>query len=806
METFLQDLRYAARTLRKNPGFTALAVTCLALGIGVNTTIFSVVDGVLLKPFDFREPDRLVILEVENKERGWTGVSLSYPTMRDWQAQTAMFSQIGAFSGRSITVSDGRDEPERVIGGSVTASMFPMLGIEPILGRAIREDEDRPGAERVVLISHSLWTRRYAQDRGVIGKSVMINAAPHTIVGVMPPKFKFPSQQEAWVAMAPLHHTDKRDNYAMFTVARLKPGATLEQARAEIAEFSKRSAEQFPETAGFVGTIKSLRDEFIPDDISLVIWTMMGAVVFVLLIACANVANLMLARATARHREIAIRSAIGAGRGRIVRQLLTESVLIALMAGAIGIALAYGGLKLLTAAMPPNDVPYYIQWTIDRRVLLYTVVVAVMTGLIFGLAPAMQAAKTNLQEALKEGGKGTGAGTRRSRLRSSLVVFEVALSLVLLIGASLFVRSFLSLQNKSGGFDTGPIMTMRFFMPGEPYDSVAPKTQRVEDLMRRIEALPGVQAAAASNLIPMSAGGAGGQVRVDGSKDERGKEPRLFYAGVTPHWFKTLGVRVIEGRDFTEAEGTSRTAVAVVDETFAKKLFPGKSAVGQRFLITNDTAPGWFTIIGVSTPIITDDLDDKDPPEPSAFIPYPYMAARNTGIMIRMGGGNPASVTAGVRKELRAVDANLPLFDVQTMEHRREMGFWQYKLFGQMFGTFGAIALLLASIGVYGVISYSVQQRTQEIGVRMALGARGADVLRMVIRQGLTLAGIGIFIGLLGALGVTRVITSLLFVSATDPISFVGISLFLIAIAVVASWVPARRAMGVDPLVALRYD
>ena len=808
MEIILQDLRYAARTLRKSPGFTALAVFCLALGIGVNSTIFSVVDGVLLKPFAFTDPDRLFILELEHKERGWRGSGLSYHAVRDWQAQTTMFSQIGAFSGRSITLSDGRDEPERVTGGTVTATLFPMLGIQPILGRHIREDEDRPGGDRVVLLSHDVWTRRYAQDRGIIGKTVQVNAVPHTIVGVMPERFKFPSSQEAWVAAGPLHHADRRTDRSMFTVARLKPQVTLDQARSEVAAFSKRAAEQFPaENAGWSGTIEDLREEFIPDDVSLVIWTMMGAVSFVLLIACANVANLMLARATARHREIAIRSAIGAGKGRIVRQLLTESVMIGLMAGALGVGLAYGGLMLLDAAMPKNDaVPYYIQWELDGRALTYTFLVAVLTGVVFGLAPALQAAKTNLQEALKEGGKGTGAGARRSRLRSSLVVAEVALSLVLLIGASLFVRSFMNLQNKSGGFDTAPIMSMRFFMPGEAYDSVTPKAQRVDDLMRRIEALPGVQAAAASNLIPMSAGGGGGTVRVEGATVEAGKEPNLFWAGVTPHWFKTLGVKIIEGRDFTDAEGTTKSPVAVVDEVFAKKLFPGKSAIGKRFSFVGDTTWGWFTIIGVASPIIADDLDDKDPPLPAAFVPYPYMTTRNTGILIRMAGGEPSAITSAVRKELRASDANLPLFDVQTMEERRQLGFWQYKLFGQMFGVFGAIALLLASIGVYGVISYNVQQRTQEIGVRMALGARRQDVMGMVIRQGLTLAGIGVFIGLLGALGVTRVITSLLFVSATDPLSFIGVALFLTGVALLASWMPARRAMGVDPIVALRYD
>jgi predicted permease len=533
---------------------------------------------------------------------------------------------------------------------------------------------------------------------------------------------------------------------------------------------------------------------------------MMGAVSFVLLIACANVANLLLARATARHREVAIRTALGAGRWHIVRQLLTESVVVALLGGAGGALLAVWGTDLIWLGIPPeSDTPYYIQWAVDGSTLLYTVVVSIVVGVVFGLAPALEATRPNLQESLKEGGRGA-AGARKHRLRNALVVAEVALSLILLVGASLFVRSFVKAYQASGGFDTAPLMTLRFAMAGDVYTGPGPKMRRVEDLVRRVEALPGVVAATASNTIPLGGGGNGSSIVIDGKPVSPGEEPSIFWTGVTAHWFRTLDVPIAAGRDFTEREAAESSAVAVINQTMAARFWSDGDPLGRRFRFAGDSAIGWITVIGVTPDIHNNDLDDTER-QPSAYLPYPYLATLNTGFIVRVARGNPADVTAAVRREFRAADPNLPVFEAQSMEALRQLGFWQFKLFGWMFSVFGVIALLLAAVGVYGVLAYSVTQRTQEIGVRVALGARAGDVLRLVVGQGVRLALLGIGIGLLGAFGITRVLVSVLFdVSPSDPLSFGGVALFLTAVAVLASWIPARRAARVDPMVALRYE
>ena len=548
-----------------------------------------------------------------------------------------------------------------------------------------------------------------------------------------------------------------------------------------------------------------IADEFIPDDVRLVLLTMMGAVTIVLLIACANVANLMLARASGRQREFCVRAALGAGRARLVKQLLTECMLLGLASAPLGLAIAYVGVWLLDNAVPPGMVPYYIHWEISARGIAYTVVVSMATGLVFGLAPALQAGRLNLQEALRDGARGSGQSGRRARLRNGLVVLEVAMALVLLVGASLFVRSFLNLQHANPGFDTAPLLTLRVYMAGESYAKEDQRAQRIEDLIRRIESLPQVEAAFASNFIPLSSGGGGGGVIIDGKPVEPGEEPFIFLAGATPHLQKTMGMPIVKGRDFTEAEGISRTAVAVINDTMARKFWPDADPVGHRFKLAQGQPADWFTVIGVAPDIWRNNMDDS-PPLPGAFVPYRYAATQNTGFTIRTSGG-PAALTASIRGEIRSADPALAIFAIRTMEEVRTMGFWQYRLFGYMFGIFGAAALFLAGIGVYGVLSFSVSQRTQELGVRVALGAQRSDVLRLVVRQGITLALIGVAVGVVGAFGVTRVIASLLYnVTPSDPLSFVGVALFLTAIAFVASYLPARRATTVDPIVALRNE
>jgi predicted permease len=806
MDTFLQDLRYAARTLIKNPGFAALTITCLALGIGVNSTIFSVVDTVAIRPLPFREPDRLVSLRTTHQANGIDRGGVSFLDVRDWKARSRVLADIATVTGRSLTLSDG-DEPERFNGATVTWNMFPMIGIQPMLGRQIRQEEDTPGGPRVVLLSHGVWQRRYAGDPSVIGRAITINGNPHTIVGVMPPLFQFPERAQLWIAQTPLEYASPRTTRNLQAMARLKPGASIDDVRRDLAAVADQLAREQRDDQGWGASAVTLRDDMMPSDVTLIVMTMMGAVSLVLLIACANVANLLLARATVRQREIAVRAALGAGRSRIVRQLLTESLLIALAAAPLGVAIAYIGLQWLTTSIPPqNQVPYYVDWSMNPRVIVYTVVVSVLTGLVFGLAPALQAAKTNLQDSLKDGGRGS-AGGARSRLRSALVIAEIALSLVLLVGASLFIRSFLNLQQARAGMDTAPLMTMRFYMPGDQYQSPDAMVRRVDEIVRRVETLPGVAAAMASNMVPLSGGGSEGAVLPEGVAVTPGQEPLSSYFGVTPHLLKTLNVPLVAGRDFTDAEGQGRSGVAIVNGAFAKRLWPSRTEVlGQRFRLLEDAQKQWITVIGVVGDFRLFSVRDGKP-SPYAFVSYPYDPAPNTGLTIRIAGGAPASITNAVRQEIRKIDPTLPLFNIQTGEEARLDTFWQFRLFGWMFSIFGGIALVLASVGVYGVLSYAVSQRTQEIGVRMALGASRRSVFRLIVSDGARLAGFGILCGIVGAAAVTRVVTSQLYnVSPTDPVSFLATAGFLALVALVASYIPARRATGVDPMVALRAE
>jgi putative ABC transport system permease protein len=805
MDRLLQDIRYAVRTLLHNPGFAALTIVCLALGIGVNSTIFSVVDTVAIRPLPFHDPDRLVGLYTTHQANGIDRGNVSYRDLQDWKARTRAFAEIAAVSGRSLTLAD-TDEPERFTGATITANMFPMLGIQPILGRQIRPEEDTPGGPRVLMLSHGVWQRRYAGDPSVIGRTITVNGNPHTVIAVMPPKFQFPERAQLWIAQAPIEHTSARAARNLEVIARLKPGFSLDDARRDIKTAGDQLAREERDDQGWSATAGNLRDEMVPSDIRLIVMTMMGAVTLVLLIACANVANLLLARATVRQREMSVRAALGAGRGRIVRQLLTESLLIAVASAPLGVAIAYVGLQWLTASIPPdNQAPYYIDWSMNPRIIVYTVVIALVTGIVFGLVPALQAARTNLQDSLKD--RGVSAGGSRNRMRTALVVIEIALSLVLLVGASLFVRSFLNLQDARAGVETAPLMTLRFYMPGDQYESPDAMIRRVDDIVRRVEALPGVVSAMASNMVPLSGGGSGGAVVPEGVAMTPGEEPNVSYYAVTPHLLRTLNVPLVAGRDFTDAEGQGRSRVAIVNGVFGKRLWPKRTDfVGQRFRLLDDKENQWITVIGVVGDFRLFSVRDGKP-SPYAFVSYPYEATRNTGLTIRVAGGSPAAITTAVRQEIHKSDPTLPIFNVQTGEQARFNTFWQFRLFGWMFSIFGVIALLLASIGVYGVLSYAVSQRTQEIGVRMALGASRQNVFALIVSHGARMAGLGILCGVVGAFGVTRVVKSLLYnVSATDPLSFVATAAFLAVVAILASYVPARRATGVDPMIALRAE
>jgi predicted permease len=801
----VQDIRYALRNLWRSKGFATVAILCLGFGIGLNATIFSVIDGVLLKPYPYTDPDRILVVGQQN-QRTDSESGLSFLDMRDWKEANSVFTTIAAVAGRSLTVSDRGGEPERYLGAAVSWDLFPLLGTSPILGRGFAAEDDRPGAGPVVLLGHDMWTRRYNGETRIIGESILVNSTPHVVIGVMPPGFAFPNNQRLWIPLEPGVAKDSRNLRALFAFGRLKPGVTIDRARQDLDVIAGRLAEQYPETnEGWTSRLRTLRDAFLPDEVPLVLYLMMAGVTLVLFIACSNVANLLLARAAGRRREISVRTALGAGRGRIVRQLLTESVVLGLISVPLGVLLAAVGTRLMAAGIPPDQVPYYVSWELDWRSVAYTVVIATSTALVFGLFPALQASRGSLHETLKEGTRGNSVA--RSFLRSSLVVVQVAFALVSLVGALLFVRTFMNLGASDLGFDTKPLMAMRFYLAGDIYTPVDAKLRRVEDVVRRVEALPGVRAAFASNLIPLSGGGGGGTVVVDGRPAQANERAGIALVGVTPHFNRTLGMQMTRGRDFTEAEGWSHSPVAVVNETMATRFWPGADPIGGRFRLSDSTSADWFSVIGVTPEANVFGIDPSNEQPPAiAYVPYAYQQSLNTGLTIRVEG-EPASITAAVRSALRASDPNLPMFQARTISEARRLSFWQYGLYGWVFGTIGVMGLLLASIGVYGVLSYSVSQRTQEIGVRVALGANRTDILRLVVGHGLILAAIGIGAGLVLSAAAMPLARSLLYkVSPFDPFTFAAVATFLALVAFLASYIPARRATRVDPVGALRGE
>jgi putative ABC transport system permease protein len=760
----------------------------------------------MLQPYPYKDPEQIAVLNGRNKQLRGSRTNISYPDYKDLRDQSTTVASLAAFSRRSLTISDGSSEPTRYDGCTVSWNLFSLLGQPPVLGRDFGPEDDRPGAEPVIMLSHEVWQTRYIGDAGVIGRAINVNGRPHTIIGVMPPRFAFPETQRLWVPITEYGEKMARDERGVQVFARLKPGVTVDQASTDMNGIAERLAAAYPVNRDWSTQVRPLKDWMLPPQPKLIIMMMMGAVTLVLLIACSNVANLLLARASVRHREISIRSALGAGRLRIVRQLLTEAIMIGLFSAPLGFVVAWAGMQLLNGSIQADDIPYFIHWSLNGRSLAYTIAISAGTGILFGLVPAFQATGTSLQESLREGGRGA-TGERRAWVRNTLVVAQVGLALILLIGSSLFMRSFLNLQGAAVGFDTAPLMTMRFYLPGEAYEPGDAKARRVEDIVRRTESLPGVQGAFASNFIPFSGGGNDGSVIVEGKPVERGQEVNIAFIGVTPHLRQTLDVPLLRGRDLTDSEGATRSAVALVNQTMAKRLWADQDPIGRRFRLDSQATPDWFTVVGVLADFRHYQGDSDDAIAPAAYVPYPFEPTLNTGISIRVAAGDPAAISAAVREQIRVSDAALPVFQVSTMEDLRQRSFWQFRLFGIMFFLFGAIALVLASIGVYGVLSYSVSQRTQEIGVRVALGAARADVLRLIVGQGLKLAAVGVVLGIAGAFGVTPAARSVLYnVTPTDPLSFSVVAVFLLLVALTASYIPARRAMAVDPLIAMRNE
>jgi putative ABC transport system permease protein len=798
----IREIGYAGRSLRHSPGLAAVAIVCLGLGIGINTAIFSIIDGILLKPYPYDDPGRIVVLgTVKLKDGDETGVSVL--DLRDWKAATKSFTTIAAVASASITLVDGAGEPERYQGAHISWDLWRLLGIRPILGRDFVQSDDQPNAAGVVLLSHMLWTTRYRSDPKVVGHGVDINGTLHTIVGVMPPNFAFPNNQRLWVTLQPGRFQDARDARYLFTFGRLRPGVTQAGALEDLNSIAARLAHEHPATNdGWSANLRTLQQAFVPDEVVLILELMMAGVTLVLFIACSNVANLLLVRATVRRRELAVRVALGAGRGRIVVQLLTEALVLALASVPIGLVLAALGSRLIRSLVPPDTIPYYVDWSVDSRSLAYSLAVAVSTALAFGLVPALQVTRRELQESLKEGGRGMTSSSAIAR--HSLVVSQVALALVALVGASLFVRSFNNLDSYELGFDTTSSLTLRFFMAGDAYQAQGAKRRRVEDIVRRVEALPGVEAAFASNLVPIQGGGDAADIEVEGRAGE--DRVRISIVAVTPHVLRTLDARVRHGRDLSESD--SNRSVAVISEAMAKRVWPAESPVDRRFRsFTPEGSREWITVIGIAPDMRLFGIDPSSSQAPAtAFVPYTYSEAQNTGLTIR-AHRDPAALAPAVRAAIRDSDPRLPVFAVRTLEDLRRFEFWQFALYGWIFGTIGVIGVMLASIGVYGVLAYSVSQRTHEIGVRVTLGASRTDVVMLVVGHGLSLTAFGIAIGVaIAAFGAPLARSLLYDLSPFDPLSFILVPIVLVAVALAASYVPARRAMRIEPVAALRQD
>ncbi|MGH9794392.1 MAG: ABC transporter permease [Candidatus Acidiferrales bacterium] len=807
MRLLWQDLRYGARGLLRSPGFTLVAVLTLALGIGANTAVFSVVNALLLRGLPYAEAERLVSVRANDYKAQDDHSYFSGPAIHDYREQNRSFELVSAFSPRWSFNLQGEGEPERVFGFFASANVMELLGVQPLRGRAFTAEDDRPGAPPVMLISYGLWQRRYGGDPGILGKPVMMDIGPVTVIGVLPPDFRWMDgvarrdEADLWAPLAHNPLMQRGRQVRVFTmVGRLLPGVSIEQARAEFSGIAAQLGQQYPETDRNIGAaLYSLREEVI-GKVRPLLLTLAGAVGLVLLIACANVANLLLARATARHRALAIRAAMGAGRGRLIRELLAESTLLALLGGVAGFALALWGVRVLVA-MAPAALPRREEIAVDGMVLLFTLAMALATSFVFGLIPALQASRLNLNDALKEGGRGSGGAGRR-RLRSALVVAEVALSLVVVAGASLLIRSFVKLQGVDPGFGVENVVSMDLSSLGA---DAARRNALMESIYSKVGALPGVTAAGETSRLPLAgvAGNPATALRIEKRPVPRGEEPPVDFRRASRHYFRAMGIPLLAGRMFQESDGTEAQAplVAIINEAAAKKFFPWEDPLGLRIGAGDDD---WFTIVGIVGNIRHLGLDSE--PRPEMYMHTRQGPLNNPQLVVRTAGDAAAAI-AGIRSAIRSVDPNIIISRVATMNDVRDASLAAPRFNTVLFGVFATLALALGLVGIYGVMAYTVTQRTHEIGIRMALGAARADVLRMVVGHGMTLAGAGVAIGLAGALAATRVVRTLLYeTSPTDPLTFAVVVVLLAAVALLACIIPALRATRVDPLIALRYE
>ena len=804
-----QDLRYGFRMLVKNPGFTSIAVLALALGIGANSAIFSVVNAVLLRPLPFKNPEELVMVWDEATSQGFPKDTPSPANFLDWRQQNKVFTGMAATVQQSFNLT-GLGEPERLDGRRVSANLFDLLGVRPLLGRTFVPDEDKPGT-RVVLLSESLWHRRFGSDPGVIGRAVPLNGQSYTVTGVLPKSVELPARDnwhdQLWVPMAfSGEEAASRGSHYLDVIARLKSGVSLKQAQADMETIAAALARQYPESNQGRGAVVTPLHEQVVGDIRPALLILLGAVAFVLLIACANVANLLLARSAVRQKEIALRLALGASRSRMTRQFLTESLLLSVIGGATGLLFSLGGLTVLRRFIPP-DISRVDAIAVDAKVLMFTLVVSLLTGLIFGLAPALHAVHSNLNETLKESGRDSAAGARGKRLRSSLVIAEVAVSFILLIGAGLLINSFMHLRNLNPGFKTDHLLTMKVELSEVKYPDKERRAAFFDELRRRVQNLPGIQSVAIGNNLPFTYNGDSLLIAVEGIPDPSPSQwPDVVLRVVSPNYFQTLGIPLVAGRDFTEQDNAQGQLAVIVTEKTARHYWPGQNPIGKRLKLgaTASKQP-WWEVVGVVKDVRQNDFTAE--PKMQMYMPHTQAVIFWPNALVVRTKIDPVSLATAARNEIWAIDKDQPVSDIRTMDDIVSSAVARQRFSMLLLGVFAALALVLAAVGIYGVMSYTVAQQTREIGIRMALGAQRSDVLKLTVGHGLRLVGTGVAIGLAAAVALTRVMSSLLFgISATDPVTFVAIALVLGSVAVLASYIPALRATRVDPMLALRYQ
>jgi predicted permease len=828
MANFWQDVRYGLRMLAKNPGFTAIAVITLALGIGLNTAIFSVVNAVLLEPLPYKDPGKLVNIWSTMISQGVPISAASAPDFREWRGRSSAFAGMDAFYYGNFNLSAPGAEPSRLLGAGISPGMFSLLGVNPALGRNFLESEEEWGHHHVVLLSDALWRSRFAADPGVLGRTIRLDGEESTIVGVLPHGMPFLDDLPSVdlyvpLAYAPGDNMNSRNNHYLLVVARLKPGVTIAQSQSEMERIASQLEKEFPINKGLGVKVVSLGDQLV-GDVKAVLLVLLGAVAFVLLIACVNVANLMLARATARDQEFAVRAALGASRGRLLGQLLLEGLPIALLGGLGGILLAMWGTSLLVSLMPAG-LPRFNPIAVNGSVLAFTAAISLFTALLFGLAPAFHAAKTDIQDSLREGGRSGNDGRGRSRLRSLLVVSEVALAMLLLVGSGLLIKTFAALRHADPGFSPTHVLTVE--LPLSPADFPShhedQALQFFQDLVQRVDSLQGVKSAGATTSLPLGGGGWGKFVDVQGRTPPTSlsQVPIVRFQLSTSGFFPTIGARLREGRFFTDADTQTSPAVAIINESFAKRFYPGENPIGKQIrmrpplaLLPPDarsspepTAP-MRTIVGVISDM--KDTAISRPALETVFAPYAQFAGEGWNsdpiIVVRSTTDLPA-LTGLIRDQVHSLVPGQPVGQIASMDEVLGKSLSQARFSMLLLTLFAGLALALAAIGIYGVMAYSVAQRSREMGIRIALGAHPADVLRLVLAQGTKLALAGLLIGIAAAFGLTRLMAGLLFgVHAADPLTFAGVSVLLGLVTLFACYVPARRAMRVDPIVALRHE